>query len=39
LAGERLHRQLASVVLRRIYAVLVALIALRVWLTIVGFDN
>jgi uncharacterized protein len=38
-AGERVHRQLASVVLRRIYAVLVALIALRVWLTIVGFDN
>jgi len=39
LAGERVHRQLASVVLRRIYGVLVALIALRVWLTILGFDQ
>ena len=39
LAGERAHRRLSSAVLRRIYAMLVALIALRVWLTILGFDK
>ena len=39
LAGERVHRRLSSVVLRRIYAAMVALIAIRVWLTILGFDK
>ena len=39
LAGERVHGRLSSGVLRRIYAVLVTLIALRVWLTILGFDK
>jgi putative Ca2+/H+ antiporter (TMEM165/GDT1 family) len=39
LAGERAHRRLSSALLRRIYAVLVTLIALRVWLTILGLDK
>jgi uncharacterized membrane protein YfcA len=38
-AGERVHGRLSIVVLRRIYSALVALIALRVWLTILGFDR
>src|SRR5262245_35156970 len=38
-AGERVHRLLSSVALRQIYAVMVGLIALRVWLTIFGFDK
>lgn len=39
LAGERVHGRLSSRVLRRIYAGMVALIALRVWLTIFAFDK
>ena len=39
LAGERVHRRLSSELLRRVYAVLVALIAVRIWLTILGFDS
>jgi len=39
IAGERVHRRLSSRVLRRIYAGMVALIALRVWLTIFAFDK
>lgn len=35
--GERAHRRLSSAMLRQVYAVLVALIALRVWLSILGF--
>jgi uncharacterized membrane protein YfcA len=38
LAGEKVHRRLSSALLRQVYAVLVALIALRVWLTILGLD-
>jgi len=38
LAGEQVHRRLSSLTLRRVYAVLVVLIAARVWLTILGFD-
>jgi uncharacterized protein len=38
-AGERVHRLLSSVTLRKIYATMVTLIALRVWLTIFGFDQ
>jgi len=32
--GERVHRRLASTMLRRIYAGLVLIIAMRVWLTL-----
>jgi uncharacterized protein len=39
LAGERVHGRLSSRVLRRIYAGMVALIAVRVWLTIFAFDK
>ncbi len=39
LAGERVHRRLSSETLRRIYAALVALIAIRIWLTILGLDS
>ena len=39
LAGERTHRRLSSEVLRRIYAALVAFIAIRIWLTILGLDS
>ena len=39
LAGERAHRQLSSGALRRIYATLIALIAIRIWLTILGLDT
>lgn len=39
LAGERVHRLVSTVMLRQIYAALVALIAIRVWLTILGFDR
>ena len=39
LAGERAHGHVSSLVLRRIYAGMVALIALRVWLTILGVDQ
>jgi uncharacterized membrane protein YfcA len=35
-AGERVHRRLSSPALRRIYATLVVLITIRVWLTIFG---
>jgi uncharacterized membrane protein YfcA len=37
--GERVHRQLSSRMLRKIYAFLVVVIAARVWLTILGFDS
>jgi uncharacterized membrane protein YfcA len=37
--GERVHRRLSSGRLRQIYAAMVALIAVRVWLTILGFDK
>jgi uncharacterized membrane protein YfcA len=36
IGGERVHRQLSSATLRRIYAVLVAMIACRVWLTLLA---
>ncbi len=36
IGGERVHRQLSSATLRRIYAVLVAMIAFRVWLTLLA---
>ncbi|HET9916658.1 MAG TPA: sulfite exporter TauE/SafE family protein, partial [Candidatus Binatia bacterium] len=36
LGGERVHRRLSSATLRRIYAVLVILIAVRVWLTLLA---
>jgi len=36
LGGERVHRRLSSATLRRIYAVLVTVIALRVWLTLLA---
>ena len=39
LAGERVHGRLSIVVLRRIYAGMVAFIALRVWLTIFALDK
>jgi uncharacterized membrane protein YfcA len=39
LAGERVHRRLSSQMLRRVYAILVALIAVRIWLTILGLDS
>lgn len=39
LAGERVHRRLSGVMLRRIYAALVALIVIRIWLTILGWDS
>jgi len=38
-AGERVHRLLSSIALRQIYAAMVTLIAVRVWLTIFGFDR
>lgn len=38
-AGERVHRRLSSGRLRQIYAAMVVLIAVRVWLTILGFDK
>jgi uncharacterized membrane protein YfcA len=38
-AGERIHRRLSSGRLRQIYAAMVVLIAVRVWLTILGFDK
>lgn len=34
LAGERVHREITTSVLRKIYAVLVSLIALTVWITV-----
>jgi hypothetical protein len=34
LLGEQVHRRLSTKMLRGIYAVVVALIALRVWITI-----
>jgi uncharacterized membrane protein YfcA len=37
--GESVHRRLSTRALRRIYATLVVFIALRVWLTILGFDR
>lgn len=36
IGGERVHRRLSSATLRRIYAVLVIIIALRVWLTLLA---
>jgi uncharacterized membrane protein YfcA len=36
LAGERVHRRLPTSILRHIYATMVGLIAIRVWLTILG---
>lgn len=37
LVGEKIHSQVSAQTLRRIYAVMVWLIAIRVWITIVGF--
>jgi uncharacterized protein len=37
LVGERVHRQLPTPMLRYVYATMVGLIALRVWLTILDF--
>jgi len=39
LVGEHVHGRLSSLVLRRIYGGMVVLIALRVWLTILGIDQ
>jgi uncharacterized protein len=36
IGGEQVHRRLSSATLRRIYAILVILIALRVWLTLLA---
>jgi uncharacterized membrane protein YfcA len=36
LAGEKLHSRLSIQTLRIIYATMVAVIALRIWLTILG---
>ena len=36
IGGEQVHRRLSSASLRRIYAILVILIALRVWLTLLA---
>jgi uncharacterized membrane protein YfcA len=38
LAGEQLHRRLSIQTLRIVYTAMVALIALRIWLTILGVD-
>ena len=39
LVGEAVHGHVSTKVLRFIYAAMVALIAVRVWLTILGFDG
>ena len=39
LAGERVNRQIPVRILRRIYAIMVGAIAIRVWLTILGFGG
>jgi uncharacterized membrane protein YfcA len=39
LIGEKLHSKISTRTLRQIYAVLVALIAARVWMTLLGFDT
>jgi len=39
LVGEKLHGKLPAQALRKIYALMVALIAARVWMTILGFDT
>lgn len=39
LIGERVHRHLSVESLRYVYAVMVALIAARVWLGILVFDD
>ncbi|MEX0806621.1 MAG: sulfite exporter TauE/SafE family protein [Candidatus Binatia bacterium] len=39
LVGEKIHRQVSAQTLRQIYAVMVWLIAIRVWITIVGFND
>lgn len=38
LMGEKIHTKLSAAALRKTYAALVALIAFRVWLTILGLD-
>ena len=37
--GEKLHSKLPNKTLRQIYAVMVALIAVRVWMTLLGLDT
>jgi uncharacterized membrane protein YfcA len=39
LIGEKLHSKISTRTLRQIYAVVVALIAARVWMTLLGFDT
>jgi uncharacterized membrane protein YfcA len=39
LAGERIHSRLSTDMLRQIYAVMVALIAIRIWATILGLGS
>jgi uncharacterized protein len=39
LIGEKVHRRLSTRVLRFIYAAIVTLIAIRVWMTIFGLDD
>jgi uncharacterized membrane protein YfcA len=39
LIGEKLHSKLRAQTLRQIYAAMVTLIAVRVWMTLLGFDN
>jgi len=37
--GEKLHSRISSRTLRQIYGIVVALIAARVWITLLGFDT
>jgi uncharacterized protein len=37
--GEKLHSKISTQTLRQIYGVMVALIAARVWMTLLGFDT
>jgi uncharacterized membrane protein YfcA len=39
LIGEKVHRQLSTRLLRFIYTAIVTLIAMRVWMTILGLDD
>ena len=39
LLGEKLHGKISAKTLRQIYGVMVALIAARVWMTLLGFDT
>jgi uncharacterized protein len=39
LIGEKLHSRISTQTLRQIYGVMVAIIAARVWITLLGFDT